>query len=489
MAGLTKEGLEIKNLNDVRTDLQTLAQSLFADLVAAGDVVDVGPDSVLGRLIGVVAPSVAEGWEQLQLIHSSFNPNQAVGFALDNIVALSGINRLAAQPTRAQVLLEGSVNTIIGSPQGVARSSTTQRNFNILSPVTMNTSNASGVGLVVSNVQNSAAYTFSYSTDTITYIDTTITSPASGATAASILTQLENQIKNNLAGVFTTYRQDGRLFISRLDPFQISTFKVTPNLRVEKVIKLGLAEADEVGPFDQEANTIDTISVPIVGWDAIWNPTAATAGRYTETDPELRERFRNSKFQQSANILESLIDALTNTPGVTDVAIYENDTMNVNTLGVPPKSFMPIVLGGLPSDVGNAIWNNKPTGISSEGNTTVQIVDSQGIPHNISFRRPTNVNTYIKMKLRSTGDGTLPGDVVQLVRQNLLDYLEQNNKIGDDVIYSRLYSPINAVPGHYIESLTIGTSANPTGMVNIPVNFDSVAYTTPSMISIEVSLT
>lgn len=487
MAGLSNEGLEIKNLDDVQNDLRTLAQSLFADLVAAGDIVDVGPNSTLGRLIGVISPSVSEGWEQLQLIHNSFNPNTATGFALDNVVSLSGVNRLPAQPTRAQVLLEGTVNTIIASPQGMARSSTTQRSFQIMSPVLMNPQGASGVGIVISNVANNTVYTFSYSSDGgFNYIDTSITSAATGATAANILDKLEAQLKISLAGVFTTYRQDGRLFISRLDPFQITTFRVTPNMRIEKVIKLGLAVSTEVGPFDQEADTIDTISVPIVGWDSIWNPVAATTGRYTETDPELRERFRNSKFVQSANILESLIDALINTPGVTDVAIYENDTMTVNTIGVPPKSFMPIVLGGQPSDVGMSIWQNKPTGISSEGNTTVQIVDSQGISHPISFRRPDNVNCYVKLVLRDTGAGTLPGDVVQKVRQNLLDYFEENNKIGDDIIYSRLYTPINSVPGHMVDSLTIGTTANPTGMANIPVDFNQVAYITPSMIDITV---
>lgn len=486
MAGLTDQGLEIKDIDDVRNDLNTLASSLFADLVAAGDIVDVSPNSTLGRLIGVISPSVAELWAQLQLVNNSFNPNTATGVALDNIVALSGINRLAAQSTRAQVLFEGSNGIILSSPAGRVSSSTTQRTFSIVSPVSMTPQGASAVGIVVANVQQNTVYRFSYTVDGVNFIDTEITSPMSGATAESILTQIETEVNNSLSGIFTTYRQDGRLFISRVDPFQIVTFSVSVNLRIEKVIKLGLVADDSTGPFEQPANTIDTISVPISGWDDVWNPTAATTGRYTETDPELRERFRNSKFVQSANIIEALIDALVNVQGVTDVIVYENDTDVTNAEGVPRKSFMPIVLGGLPSDIGNAIWQNKPTGIQSYGDTTVQIVDSQGLSHPVAFMRPTNVPVYIKMTVVSDGSGNLPGDAVALIRQNLLDYFDTNNKIGDDVIYSRLFTPINQVPGHYVQSLTIGTAPNPVGVANIPVDFDEVAFINAAQIDITI---
>ena len=75
------------------------------------------------------------------------------------------------------------------------------------------------------------------------------------------------------------------------------------------------------------------------------NPVKATVGNFRETDEDLRERFRNSKFFQAANIIESLIDGLRNVTGVTDVMIYENDTDATNELGVPPHSFLTLVLG------------------------------------------------------------------------------------------------------------------------------------------------
>jgi len=485
MAGLSSTGLEIKTIDDVLNDSRTRAADIFADLVPAGDIVDVSDNSALGRMIGVMAPSEASLWEAIQQIYDSFNPNTAIGVSLDNIVALSGINRLVAMPTRAQVLLEGTVNTVIASPPGKAYSSTTQRVFSILNPVVLSPENASGIGIAVTNVQNSTVYKFSYTVDSVNYIDASITSPSSGSTAESILAQLKAEIDSLFSGVFTTYYQDGRLFVSRTDPFQVASFVVTANMAIQKVIKLGIAQDDVVGPFEQPTMAIDTISVPIAGWDSIINPIAAVTGRLQETDPELRERFRNSKFVQSANILESLIDALVNVEGVVDVKVYENDTDTVSLEGVPAKSFMPIVLGGLPTDIGNAIWQNKPTGISSTGDTTVQVVDSLGFIHNISYKRPTEIPIYVNIDVSSLGN--LAGDAAATIRQNVVEYGVTNNFIGDDVIYSRLYTPVNAVPGHMINSLTVGTSPSPTGTSNITINFDQVATFLPANVIVTIT--
>lgn len=485
MAGLSSAGLEIKTLAEVLTETRTRATNIFSDLVPAGDIVDTSDNSALGRIIGVIAPGEAELWEALQQVHDSFNPNTATGIALDNIIALSGINRLVATPTRAQVLLEGTTNTIISSPAGKAYSSTTQRVFSIVNPVTLSPTNASGCGIQVISVVANTDYTFSYSVDGINFLDATFNSGPT-PTSASILAGLKTEIDTLFAGVFTTYYQDGRLFVSRVDPFQLATFTVSVNLAIQKVIKLGVVQHDLVGPYEQSAMTIDTISVPIAGWDSVINPVAATTGRFEETDAELRERFRNSKFFQSQNIIEALLDALRNVEGVTDVVIYENDTDVTDVLGVTPHAFLPIVLGGLPTDIATAIWQNKPTGIGSIGDTTVSIIDSQSVSHNISFQRPTEIPIYIDIEISDVGG--LAGDAAATIRQNILDYAEANYFIGDDVIYSRFYTPINAVPGHMVDSFTMGTSPSPVGMSNIAIAFDEVATFSPSNINVTINV-
>jgi uncharacterized phage protein gp47/JayE len=483
MAGLSREGLEIKTQDEVLNDNRTRAANLFADQVPAGDVVDTSDNSTLGRLIAVVSPAEASMWEAIQQVYNSFNPATAIGISLDNIVALSGISRLVAQPTRAQVILEATANITISSPLGKAYSSTTQRVFSILNPVVMSPVGASGIGVVPSAVLDNTDYVFSYSVDGVNFIDTTYNSGV-GATSASILAGLKTNVDLILGGVFTTYYQDGRLFITRTDPFQIADFDVSINLRIEKVRKLGVAVDDIVGEYPQQAMSIDTISVPISGWDSIINPISATTGRLVETDQELRERFRNSKFFQSQNILEALIDALKNVDGVTDVVVYENDTDGPDVNGVPAHSFLPIVLGGLPTDIGDTIWQNKPTGIPSVGDTTIQITDSQGFLHSISYKRPTEIPIYVTVSISDAGG--IAGDAEAQIRQNIENYGESTYFIGDDVVYSRFYTPINAVPGHMVNSLFIGTAPSPSGTSNIVIDFDAVATFNPANITVNL---
>ena len=471
MAGLSNTGLEIRRLPDVLDANKARAQDIFSDLVPPGDIVDVGPNGTLGRMIGIVAPAEADLWEAIQQIHDSFNPNVATGFALDNLVALSGISRLAAAATTAQVLLTGTINTLITTAAKVS-SSTTQRLFSILTTVSLTPEGASGVGVGIVVVQDSTNYTISYSTDGITFVDITINSGVS-ATETSILTALKAEFDSTVGGIFTTTIADSRVNVQKIDPFQIVDFTTSENLSVLKVSKLGVAVSDIIGTLGQAAGSINTIAIPVPGWDSVTNPLPATPGRFEETDEELRERFRNSKFVQAANIIESLIDGLKNVPGVTDIAVYENDTDSTDILGVPAHSFMPIVLGGLNTTVAEAIWQNKPTGIKSFGNTTVNILDSQGLAHAISFRRPDEVPIYVSVEI--TDIGGMPGDAAVQIQQAILAYVNSMYFVGDDVIYSRFYTPVNQVPGHAVNSLTIGTAPSPVGTSNIIIDFDEVA--------------
>jgi uncharacterized phage protein gp47/JayE len=166
------------------------------------------------------------------------------------------------------------------------------------------------------------------------------------------------------------------------------------------------------------------------------------------------------------------------------VVIYENDTDVTDANGIPAHSFMPIVLGGISTNIAQAIWENKPLGIRSYGNTIVTIYDSQGFPHDIGFERPNPVPIYISLDL--TTNSEFPQDGEQVIKDAIAAYMEANFGIGEDVIYSRLYTPINSVPGHYINSLTIGTSPSPVGTSNIPIAFNELFSLDPNNIVITV---
>ena len=483
MAGITDAGFIIKRLADILADDRALAVQLFQDLVVPGDTVDVSDSSALGRLISLAAPSEADLWEAAQEVYAAFDPNSATGIALDNLVAYAGITRKEQTFTTSSIVVAGDTNTLIPVGQTVS-SSTTGEQFTTVGAISLSPSNASGITVSVVTLSNSTAYSISYSNTTST---NTITYTSDGsATVAEILAGLQLVIAGAHPSLTATVVGTGAsasLVINGNDIFSTVNFTTSVNLGIIKVRTVGEVVAINAGPLEQPANTIDTILTPMLGWDSVINPVPAVPGEDRETDEQLRLRFRNGKFDRATNTYDAIYSALINLDNVTEVTIYENDTSVVDGNGVPAHSFLPIVSGGLSQAIGNAIWENKPTGILSYGNTSVTVTDIQGGTHTVSFSRPNPVVIYISMDI--TPDVNFPANGNDLIRSNLIAYFTANFGTGDDVIYSRLYTPINAVPGHQVNTLTIGTSPSPVGMVNVPISFDSIA----SLSSINIIIT
>lgn len=481
MAGVTDAGFVIKRLADILADDRALAVQLFQDLIQPGDQVDTSDSSALGRLISLAAPSEADLWEAAQEVYAAFDPNSATGIALDNLVAYAGITRKEQTFTTSSILVAGDTNTLIPVGQTVS-SSTTGEQFTTVGAISLSPSSASGITVSVVTLQNSTAYTITYA-NTTTSNTITYTSDAS-ATVAEILAGLQSVI----AGAHPTLTSSvvgTTLVIDRNDIFQTVNFTTSANLGINKVRTVGEVVAVTAGPIGQPANTIDTILTPMLGWDSVNNPVAASSGTNRETDEELRLRFRNGKFDRATNTLDAIYSALINTTGVSEVTIYENDTSVVDGNGVPAHSFLPIVSGGLSTDIANAIWTNKPVGILSYGNTTVNVFDIQSPAqsHAVSFSRPNPVVIYISMDI--TTDVNFPANGNDAIRSALIEYFAANFGTGDDVIYSRLYTPINSIAGHQVNTLTIGTSPSPVGVSNIVVGFDSIA----SLSSVNIIIT
>jgi len=242
------------------------------------------------------------------------------------------------------------------------------------------------------------------------------------------------------------------------------------------------------GPILAVADTITEIDNPINGWTAVTNIEDGAIGTDEETDAELRSRRDRSVARDSQAQLDSIYSAVANTDGVTHVVVLENDTNIVDSNGLPPHSFRVIVIGGVDEEIGNTIWLKKPAGITTSGNTTVQILDYQGFPHDMLFSRPTAIDIFMEVDLTTNGDYPTDGD--NLIKQAIVDYANgdlvsgRGFSLGDNVIYTRLYTPINSVVGHEIDDIRIGLSASPTGTDNIVIALDEISRFTVSNIVI-----
>lgn len=472
MAGLTAEGLIIQRLSDVLASQRQKAEELFKSVTPAGEVVDTGPNTTIGRLISVVAPSIADLWEALQQVDSAFDPEKATGIALDKIVKYGALTRLPEQRATAQALFIGDTSVVIPYNSAV-KGDVTNATWRLRSGITLAASSASGIVAEITTVTNSYAYTINYTTpDGLKTI--TFTSDGT-ATAAEIIAGLRAAVTVSAHPLITaTINADGLLYLVKNDPYALSAWTADAKISIVKVAKVGELLAEEAGAITQEIGTIHTITTPVLGWDSVINFTAAVGGSGEETDSELRVRFRNTKYERASNILEALYSALISVEGVTEVVIYENDTNITDVNGVPPHSFLPIINGGDTATLAKTVWENKPLGIRSyqASGTPITIYDSQGFPHLIGINRATPVPIFISMQL--TKGATYPADGDTQIKEAIKDYLQGNFGIGDDIVYSRLYTPINSIVGHQVNILTIGTTASPVGTSNILIAFDSI---------------
>lgn len=226
--------------------------------------------------------------------------------------------------------------------------------------------------------------------------------------------------------------------------------------------------------------TVTTIVNPIAGWATVNNSSDATVGTDEETDSALRIRRAQSVAFASQSLLESIFSAVANLEGIVQTIVLENDTNVTDGNGQPAHSVQVLVDGGDDTEIAEAIFNEKCVGISTIGSTNVAVVDNVGISHTINFQRPTLVQINVIVNL--TTDASYPGNGDALITQAIIEYAEglliegQRQGIGDDVINSRLYTPVNSVGGHTVDSLLISLNpAVPVSSANLVIAFDGLA--------------
>lgn len=482
MAGLTKQGLEIKRLNDIRSELRAEALDLFSDLLEEGEVLDTSSSSTIGRLIGLVSPLHADLWEGLLEVYSAFDPNSASGIALDNLVALAGIVRKGATRSTARALVSGSYGIEIPE-NSVVSSSYTNNNFETPVSVLLDENNAVGFSAKVQLVSDNTDYTVSY-TDGTNTVDLTYTSQVN-STAQDIVLGLAEVINSNYGSILTATVDVDTLHVITKDLVTQNSYTLSSNLFFSEITKGVTLVATEFGPIEQEVGTIDTIKTPVFGWSSLQQIEPTVVGELRETDSMLRERFNESKYTRGSNILDALYADLISLSGVENITIYENTTNTTDSKGLPAHSFMVLIRGGLENEIAEAIWRNRPAGITTHGNSVYLIRDVFNNEKEVRFQRPTFVDIFISVTL--TTDEDFPADGVERVKSALFNYIKTNADVGEEVVYSRLYTPLNSVLGHQVDELTLGFSENPVGTSNLTLDYDKIAKLEISNIEVTVT--
>ena len=184
-------------------------------------------------------------------------------------------------------------------------------------------------------------------------------------------------------------------------------------------------------------------------------------------------------------------EILQNVEGVYSAIVYENDTDETDSEGLPPHSIEAIVYGGLDADIAQAIFRRKAAGIQTSGSSSIAVIAKSGQSINIKFSRPTTVAVYIQIKNLET-NSDFPGDGQDRIKEALVEYIGGDVRggltIGSDVLYIALPGFILSVPGVVDFDLGISETASDYGEENIVIDTREKAVTSTDKITIaEVS--
>lgn len=254
-------------------------------------------------------------------------------------------------------------------------------------------------------------------------------------------------------------------------------------LPADVVIGLGgestvTAQAEVAGAVRAAAGEITTIATPTRGWQAVTNPLAAVPGAPVETDADLRERQYYSTAMPSRTVFEGTLGAVAAVPGVTRWRGYENDTDMPDVNGIPGHHICLVVQGGDSQAIADAVAIKKTPGTGTHGDVIMNTLDERGVPGKICFFRPTNraVRVCVTLAPRA-GYVSTTGDAIRDAVSAHINALP----IGEWVLHSRLYSPINGVdtPGQRtfdVTAVTLGfTDAGAVAASNVRIAYTEAA--------------
>ena len=268
------------------------------------------------------------------------------------------------------------------------------------------------------------------------------------------------------------------------------------------------ATCQTLGAITAPIGDISRIATVTRGWQTATNVSDATPGAPVESDAQLRIRQSQSTALPALSVLDGILAAILQLPGVTAAKVYENDTNNDYTVAAPPAGVGPlpphsigaVVEGGDAVTICETILLKKTPGCYTYGQVRERVLDIYGLPHDIGFVIPTQVHIGAHITLTANpGYSSVVGDAIS---QSVADYINGLGS-GEPLIYSKLWLPANlcdasGVPAgttnsYDITAMTVGTPVDATGQgvgygtANIPIKLGQKANCLPTDVVILVS--
>lgn len=455
---LTATGFERPRLPELKTQYD-------ASFTEALGAVNTSPDAVVGQIIGIFSAAMDDAYEALQDTYDAMYPATAEGTALDGAVSFVGLQRIQAAPTTVTAVCYGVDGTLV-SAGSLARSIDGKQYACSLDSVISRSNIVSGK-IEVITVLNAATYQV-----IVGGVSSVYTSDAS-ATAAEIATGLAALIDSALVQASAS---GSEIQIRSKDGVSGYPLSVDSKLSITLIGTPTQFSAIELGAHQLPANALTTIDSSVVGWDAVGNLVSGNTGRDVESDEALRLRHANSIRVTGAATAKAIrARLLADVDSVSYVAIYENRTSVIDQFLLPPHSFEAVVMGGDDLAVASKVFEVKPAGIETYGNTSLQVIDENGDAQTCKFSRPTTKYAWVKVTIDLANlEEVLDPGYATSIKNAVLTY-GNSIGIGNDVITQRFFGGIYAsTPG--LGAITVEAALTPNPLdtpvyseANIPV--------------------
>ena len=448
---LTETGLQIRRFPEVQSTIQAaILQNVSTEVIF-------DEDTLMAQIVNIIAAEISSLEEVVQSVYDSLDRDKAEGSSLDSLLNLIGLQRIGQAATNGLELFTGDDGTVV--PQGtiLANPSTGDR-YETTEIGNLQQADCLSCDYQVGTVSNSTQYTV-----TVNGGDYSYTSDAS-ATEEEIVDGLLAQLNTPPDRVWeaTKLVTPFRLRVETNNGTNI-VLNVQAALVPERVTNMVPIAALEFGTVRAPRNTITQVITAVGGVTSVNNPDALGTGRDRETDEAFRLRASQSLSLSGSATIPAISAALLNLPDVSSALVVENDT-GVVVDDRPAKSFECVVTApittAIDEAIANTIWNDKPAGIQTVGNTAISITDSTGVQRIINFSRPEGTFIAVRVTYGLYNEEVFPADGPTLIRDAVVTY-GSSLAAGEDVIPQRFYGSIySAVEG--IGDLTVECQVLPS---------------------------
>lgn len=470
MAHFTENGFEIDGISEIREKLRLKANTVFENILNGEDL-STDDSSVLGRIFGIVAESKFEDEQLLEDFITTFNPDNASGTMLDDFLYLSGMQRMDSTPASALLMLTGVNGSTIGNIS--VKSSVTGDIFNINSTTIFDPSDCNGVEFFVEADNTIKTYSFQYSVvgkpsenPPISVLST------ESDTNKSLAQRIAQTINNQTSDLSASVTNDNLVNVFIINRYSTGFFVPESNMTIQNVIVSKQSVSATYSAISQLPNSLNSVaSGANINLKSVTNPYLTYASVSVESDEKAKVRWFNAKAQNGYGEYDHLQTALTMVDGVKFVNIQTNITSSSSGERVN-QGVAIVVDGGDDQEIAQAIFNNIAVGTATNGLVESVASDILGVGHIVKFSRPVYVPIRVSMSLKALPN--FPTNGKNIIKQSIVDWFNEL-QVGEDILYSRLFNPINRVDGFSVNNLKIGRVGGNFGVNDVTLKYNELA--------------